>query len=188
MIRVPWTALVVVLLGLAASRANADSSDVVEAALIRRTIVVLDEMTQAEREQLLPWLVNTISRQSDVHIESRLSEALDQKLAQLAEQANASATTQQEQPVSADEIGLAGEERESFQTLLGREQQAPASEEDLRKQIDALALVFDPKKPEVALNQAVEIAGIIERIQDPNLKTNLQRFLEDRLTALQAHL
>ena len=180
MFHIQRTAVIVVVAALAAGLAEAGLSNAdVSEGFIRRTIIALDDMSQAEQEQMLPWLVNAISNQSDDHLKSRLNEALEKRLARLP------VVSQQDQPAPDEEIGLAGQERESFEALLKREQQAPPSEEEIRAQIDAMAAVFDPKEPGVALNQAVEIGGVIDRIPDPDLRATLMMLLGDRLAALQ---
>ncbi|MBI2105048.1 MAG: hypothetical protein HYT90_05700 [Candidatus Omnitrophica bacterium] len=199
MARSSWAAVTAIGSILAASCAGAEASGVrsepsqtsrearvAEADLIRRTLIALDAMSEAEREDLLPWLVQTIARQGDAHLEGQLSEALDEKLAQLAGAEASGALTDERLLPLGEEVGLSGDARERFEALLQREQQALPSAEDIRTQIDAL--VLDPERPGVALGHAMEIAGVIDHIEDPHLQTSLMRYLEDKLAALQATL
>ena len=162
----------------ASAEQGPQSESIADVPTIRQAIAVLDELTESELDQWLPWLVNMIHGQPDVHIASRLSQSLDEKLERLRGQPHQAEATE-----SVGEVRFTDQERTGFEALFKRELAPSPPEKEIRRQIDAL--VLDPKKPELALNQAVEIAGAIEHIQNPDLRAALMRFLEDRLMALQ---
>lgn len=159
--------------------------DVIEEVTIRQTITDLDLLSPQERNQLLPWLFSAITQQPDAFVQGQLSQALDEKLARLADRPDG--TDPQQGPEGfVEEIPGVAEEQESVAALL-KQQQAPLpSEDEIRKHIDALTV--DSKEPEVGLTQAMEIAGVIDRIEDLELQGTLRKVLEDRLVALQANL
>ncbi len=151
---------------------------------LRQTIAALDLLTEPERAQLLPWLFNAIAQQTDAHLHGELTRALDEKMAQLDFQTDRSAARGGGGELQPEDIPGVAQEQDSFEAVLKREQGPVPPEEEIHKQIDAL--ILNPEKPEVALTQAMEIAGVIERIEDESVRISLRRVLEDRVMALQA--
>lgn len=173
-----------VLWGMLMATASAAAAPSDEARLAQ-TIEALDSLSASEREQVLPSVLEAISRQSDPYIEGRLSVLLEQRLASWTRQSQtAIAVGQAEQEVE-DRVGTAQEEK-SFESLRKQWEEPLPSEHELRYQIEQLTL--DPKAPELGLTKGMEIAGVIDRIQDPELQTTLRKFLESKLVGLQNDL
>lgn len=151
-----------------------------EASLIRSTIGVFDQMTDAERSVLIPWLWTMVMRQSDQQIERELSAALEAAVARLNSRFSENGPPVEPEMV---EIGLVGEERANFERVL-RESTAPIPpESELKDQIEALTL--DPKNPGAALNAAAKLGSTIERIPDEGMRTRMMKFLENKVMAIQ---
>jgi len=157
----------------------------VDASVVREAITVLDVMTEAERQQLLPWFLNAIAQQSDPHVEGELTRMFREALARLAPQEGEGTETlskiREEPP---EESPNAIQERESFEALLRERQTPPPSDAEIRKQIDELT--FNPKQPGIALTQAMDLAGVIDRIQDQDAQETLRGLLQDKIAAMQA--
>lgn len=156
----------------------------VDASMLRQAIAALDLLTELEQEQLLPWLFNAIAQEADARLHGELASALDEKMVQRDLQADPTTIAERSGELQPSDIPGAAEEQASFEALLKREQGPTPPEEEIRKQIDAL--VFNPEKPAIALTQAMEIAGDIERIEDEGVRLALRRVLEDRVMAFQA--
>lgn len=156
----------------------------VDELMIRQTIAALDLLTQLERAQLLPWLFNAVAQQTDARLHGELARILDEKMAQSALHTDRAIAGGVDEELHPEDIPGAAQEQASFEALLQREQGLLPPEEEIRKQIDAL--VLNPEKPEITLTQAMEIAGVIERIEDESVRLSLRRMLEDRVTAFQA--
>ncbi|OGX32142.1 MAG: hypothetical protein A3I71_01880 [Omnitrophica WOR_2 bacterium RIFCSPLOWO2_02_FULL_63_16] len=146
---------------------------------------MLDDMTPMERQQIVPWLVQRISQQSDVYVNSQLSELLEERLIQLGDLSSERIEALEASALSEEEIGLTGEEREHFNALVRREQASPLPEDDIRQEI--LGMTLDRDQPELTLNRAMELGTMIERIPDESVRLALRRTLEDKLVELQPH-
>ncbi len=157
----------------------------VDASVVREAITVLDVMTEAERQQLLPWFLNAIAQQSDPHVEGELTRMFREALARLAPQEGEGTETlskiREEPP---EESPNAIQERESFEALLRERQTPPPSDAEIRKQIDELT--FNPKQPGIALTQAMDLADVINRIQGQDAQETLRGLLQDKIAAMQA--
>ncbi len=162
-----------------------DQTENADAAMLRKTIDVLEVMTEAERQQVLPWLLNEIAQQPDPQKEGELDQALRGMLLKLAREAGQpEGTLYQLKALPIEESPSSVHERESFEALL-QEQQKPAPlEDDIRQQIDALTP--DPKQPGIALTQAMDLAGVIDHVDDQQTQAMLRSLLQDKIAAMQA--
>ncbi len=138
---------------------------------IEKAITSLRMMTPRERERVIPSLLSAITRQSE-SVRARLGQVLQDEL----REDSSSAETWSE-----DDAQPPPGEQESFERLRKEEEKMPASEEAIRSAIEALT--FDPHRPEVSLNRALELGGAIERIEDPELQLTLKKLLNDRVDA-----
>lgn len=151
---------------------------------LRRTIADLELLTAFEREQLLPWLSNQIAAYPEVMTRGQLSDALDEQVARLDAQLPQS-VLDEEALLAIEATPPMTQERASFEALMRQQVPLPPSIE-IRHRIETLTL--DARRPEVGLNQAMELAGLIDRLEDPVTQETLREFLEDRLEILQADL
>lgn len=156
-------------------------------ATLRVAIASLDLLNPPERERVIPWLVGAIGRQPDVRVRARLSETLRETLARLTVQAPEGEPQVSWRPGLIEETPAVLKERQQFERAVRSQAQQPVLSEDaIRRKIETLTL--DPTQPEVALNQAMELGGVINRLEDVETRKTLRVFLGDRLEVLQADL
>jgi len=155
----------------------AEDRQVVTESSLSETIVALDSVSPQERPHVLRDLFTAINRLDDVYARSRLIQALDAKLAELPTE---------EAPVQQEEIRGDPEALKSFAALAKQRRELldhMPTPKELRKQI--AALTYDPKQPEICLGKAMEIANIIDHIEDPDRQGDLREALTERLVDLQ---
>ncbi len=157
-----------------------------EEAEIRLAIRELDQLSLDQQAEQVVWITNAIGQQPDPQIAGLLSRALDEKLAEMAEQAGGSDALHQawdeaSQPVQADAGSeAAAREQESINALTAQATRPIPSEKELRIQIDQLTI-----DPELGLNKAVELQELIDRVDNPELQASLRAYLQERLNTLQ---
>lgn len=156
------------------------SPDEADERVVRQTISAFDSLTEAERRRFLPWIASAIARQ-DIRTQDDLERLLEEKLTQASYRSEV-----REPEDSLPDLPAAAATQASFNALVERMERSTLPEPELRRAIADLAL--DPDIPEVGLTWAMELAGMIDRMEDTTQQTMLRQLLEDRLETLQVSL
>lgn len=174
--------------GLLILPSGACSAEPAGESAIRRAIQELDAVPDEQRSDQILWISNAIGQEEDSHTAGLLSGVLEEKLEQMAKAAGGREALQQSLEKSSDASLVEGSsvsagEQESLLVLMAQANRPIPPEEELKKQIDALA--YDPEHPEIGLNKAVEIGSVIDRISESSQRDGLRSYLQQRLEAIQ---
>jgi hypothetical protein len=148
---------------------------------VRQVIGSLQSFTPQEREAAIVWLLAAIEQQPNPHVRTQLGQLFIETMARVSQHDQGISVALQFQATP-----QMLQEQQSVERLHATPQALSLPEDEIRKRIEALTL--DPKAPEGALNQAMELARFIEQLDDQRQRETLQKFLEDRLIALQGDL